>query len=561
MKEKIKSLLATFITVAMFAITLSGCFGGDGKPKNYTLQYTDDEGTHQITVTDGEPYSLENVPQRTGYEFLGLFDAETGGKQYVSAQGASLSVYEDKKNTVLFPQWKAKQYNLILDFQGAEVTSSRSFTVDYGSSLPQLPIDLQLEHKEFCGWYTKENCGGTQIADKFGLLPVVSVVNGDNFDLSQDNARINLYAGFTTATYSVTLDFGSGLGTETLKVPYGTDVKNIIYNTRTASGEAVLSWSRTAGDTNNLFTGTIVQNTTLYAVEWAPAIEFDCAGGERIAPVVARAGAAITLPVPARNLYKFLQWEDRNGYASNLTVMPSSNVTLKAVWQAKIVFDSNGGESVNDISEKSGVLITLPSPEREGYIFAGWYTADKQLYTSQKMPSSGTLLKAGWYREKTKLKTFLSGSSESAVIWHKTPNLYSSFNIDFTEECSEIDWMKTVNVIIDFHANIKHGRDSKYAPEPYYTKEHFYFYSQPNISDAYIMEHIIVDHGNGSLNESYVTCNFTAKLPVSGGKIYTALGSDKDAKTWNAAANFYTGWRMTNFWAEIHYPDTSNLYL
>ena len=37
------------------AITLSGCFGGDGKPKNYTLQYTDDEGTHQITVTDGEP--------------------------------------------------------------------------------------------------------------------------------------------------------------------------------------------------------------------------------------------------------------------------------------------------------------------------------------------------------------------------------------------------------------------------------------------------------------------------------------------------------------------------
>ena len=177
------------------------------------------------------------------------------------------------------------------------------------------------------------------------------------------------------------------------------------------------------------------------------------------------------------------------------------------------------------------------------------------------MPSSGSLLKAGWYREKTKLKTFLSGSSESAVIWHKTPNLYSSFNIDFTEECSEIDWTKTVNVILDFLANIKHGRDSKYAPEPYYTKEHFYFYSQPNISDAYIMEHIIVDHGNGSLNESYVTCNFTAKLPVSGGKIYTALGSDKDAKNWNAAANFYTGWRMTNFWAEIHYPDTSNLYL
>ncbi len=69
MKEKIKSLLATFITVAMFAITLSGCFGGDGKPKNYTLQYTDDEGTHQITVTDGEPYSLKTCRRERAMNF------------------------------------------------------------------------------------------------------------------------------------------------------------------------------------------------------------------------------------------------------------------------------------------------------------------------------------------------------------------------------------------------------------------------------------------------------------------------------------------------------------
>lgn len=576
MKRRFKAIFACMAVSVIGLSALTGCFGGNptgGAAKEYTLQYTDDYGTHQISVKGGEAYVMENVPQKTGYRFLGLFDSAEGGKQYVSAQGSSLSVFEDRKNLVLFPHWEAEQYDVILDFAGAEVTSSRFFTVEYGSTLPQLPRDLQLEHSEFCGWYTQENCGGTQVADKYGLIPTVSVVNGDNFNLFDGNARINLYAGFKTATYSVTLNFGEGIDAETVKVPYNTAVKDIVYNTRNARGEAVLSWSKQEGATQ--FTGAIVQNTTLYATEWATTIEFDTDGGERLAPLVARAGAQIALPTPERQLYSFVKWEQANGSTAEFAVMPQHCTTLKAVWKPKIVFDSNGGNKINDYNSPSGVAITLPTPQRDGYVFAGWYTPDKQLYTTHKMPAVGTILKAGWYREKTKIKTFLDKNSFSEVVYWKAPTI--KYTLNFKEEAPEVNWDKTVYVSIDFHADFKHimakvrGNEEKIIyenPEStdiYATKEHFYFYNQAQISDAYYMDGILADHGDGNIRTQYTTTDFSIPLAVTGGTAYLAIAADKYIKN-KANETIYieyyvSGWRMTNFWAEIHYPDTSVLYI
>ena len=86
------------ITTVAVAITLiaSSCFGScfgcgdyDGgespEPITYTVQYTDDGGVHTVTVTKGEPYSISAIPEKFGYEFLGLFDAETGGTKFVNA--------------------------------------------------------------------------------------------------------------------------------------------------------------------------------------------------------------------------------------------------------------------------------------------------------------------------------------------------------------------------------------------------------------------------------------------------------------------------------------------
>ena len=120
--KKIKmAILSCAMAVVMAGASLfAGCglFGGGDDndnnntqttPAEYTIQYTDDAGSHTLTVTDGAAYSLEAVPERLGYDFIGLFDAKVGGTQYVDETGQSLAPFTDKKNMVLFPQFAAKK--------------------------------------------------------------------------------------------------------------------------------------------------------------------------------------------------------------------------------------------------------------------------------------------------------------------------------------------------------------------------------------------------------------------------------------------------------------------
>ncbi|MDE6492285.1 MAG: InlB B-repeat-containing protein, partial [Lactobacillus sp.] len=406
-------VLAVFCLSLLAACDFSGDDGKDATPKEYTIQYTDDTGLHTLTVIENMLYSLETIPERKGYKFLGLFNAQEGGKQYVLANGTAVSTFTDGKNIVLYPQFKADEYTVILDYQDAQVTGERQLTIEYATSLPELPKDLTLAHKKFVGWFTAPNCQGVKVADQYGLIPVVSVFNENNFDLSQD--IIYLYAGFEVEKFSVTCYFGGNIASEELQVEYDTPISQVVPETR-VDGKAPIAWSKTQG--GEVFNGKIVDNTTLYALEYAPVIELNVNGGDKIIPIVAREGANITLPTPTKSLAKFLYWEDSQGIEYQATVMPAQSISLKAVWQGKLVFDENGGSDVVDISEKAGETIELPTPEKEGYLFAGWYTIDKEVYSSTKMPVNGVALKAGWYKEKTANKVLISANKSAGG---KTP--------------------------------------------------------------------------------------------------------------------------------------------
>ncbi len=410
MKHKFFQNLSLFCMVVMVAsLLLTGCFGLEEGDKEYTIQYSDDAGIHLITVKKGSPYSLESIPYRFGYEFLGLFSAQTDGTQYVGADGASLSTYNEKKNIVLFPHFKPIDYTVVLDYGDATVTGDRSFTVPYNTELPELPHDLTLVHSVFKGWYTEADGNGTQISDKYGNLPVVSVLNESNFKLNETK-RVILYAAFDLQTYAVTFHFDGDLPTETVQVPYGTPIDKVVPKTRNNKKQAGLVWTRDA-DGANEFHGEVTGAMELYVKEWAPVIELN---GADIPPIVARAGSSVILPEPTKPLAKFLRWETADGETASYSAMPAESVTLNAVWQGKIEFDENGGTGVTDISKAAGESVNLPAPEKEGYIFAGWYTADKELYTATKMPSEGIALKAGWYKKSEKSITLIDNNVSSA---------------------------------------------------------------------------------------------------------------------------------------------------
>lgn len=566
MKRKSLAVICTVLTILMTCVMFfAGCNNTpvDTTPKEYTIQYTDDSGIHSIEVQSGKLYSISAIPEKNGYEFMGLYDAEVGGTQYVNAGGSAVAAFTDNKNIVLYPQFRAKEFTLILDYQGAAVTGSRSMKVSYNSEISELPLNLTLENKNFVGWYTEPNRKGNQIADQYGVLPENRKVTEKLFDLSDPDGNIKLYAGFKGEEFTVTFYFTESGAPEEMKVEYGTPISEVQLETR-VDGKAVLVWSKKRNDTNKeqVFTGKVTSEMVLYAAEFAPVIDFDSNGGNSVNSIIARAGDAINLPTPVRENYKFVGWQTASGSTFNASTMPTASTKLTAKWQAMIIFDTNGGTEVANISEPQGTRVTLPIPDKDGYIFAGWYTESKEPIITLQMPKDSITLFAGWYKGKKKEVVFIAADKFSSVICTIAPVI--SYSINFSEEISELDWVNhTYNLQFEFHADIAHANYTadRYLYDLYATKEHFTFYSQNTVSDAYKIDKRILDHGKGYVNDNYVPCEFSLSMNISNGALYIGLGSDKDFNGGYWQDNSKSGWRMKNFYVIITYPDTNNLYL
>ena len=86
--------------------------------------------------------------------------------------------------------------------------------------------------------------------------------------------------------------------------------------------------------------------------------------------------------------------------------------------KATITFHENGGDDVPDITKAvGGFLGILPTPERTGYSFGGWYTDDgsfRERYDGrgQKMEEGGAELYAKWTANEYKLTFHVNGGNE-----------------------------------------------------------------------------------------------------------------------------------------------------
>ncbi len=549
------SKIAVLMAITLLLTTLCSCAKKTESimPSEYVIQYTDNLGVHNINVTSGSVYSLDVLPEKYGYEFLGLFDAKTGGTQYIDETGSSLSAFTDNKNMVLFPQFKAKEYTLILDYQGAAVTGSRSMTVSYDSAISELPMNLSLENKEFKGWYTQPNGQGTQIADEYGVLPANNKVTEMIFDLSRTDNTIYLYAGFENVKYTVTFYFEDNNNPEEIKVEHGTNIKDVVPETR-VNGNAVLSWSKIKNDINKeyVFTGKVTDDLVLYATEYAPVIDFNENGGEEVIPVVARAGSSVSLPTPTRENYKFIEWQDENGNSYNSTTMPAESITLKAVWQAKIVFDENGGTKVTDISKAVGESITLPTPEKEGFIFAGWYTIEKEKYESNTMPAVGIALKAGWYATMEKTITLVENNvNKKLVVDSNTLSVKNRLKIDLSDIFSNIN---NNGVEIIYTVNFKWGNTYKY----YKGEGQIALYDGSDFNSSYQLCKKTLSHSDEC--DTYIKETMSGISTIHNNVLYLYYAGKGDLHI-TLSGGYGGDIGFFDIYIELLYPDTTKLYL
>ena len=128
-------------------------------------------------------------------------------------------------------------------------------------------------------------------------------------------------------------------------------------------------------------------------------ITFDTDGGSEISPIKVRANEYPIKPSnPTKLGYDFKEWQ-LNGKTFYWNFLPTSNITLKAVWTAKkslkLTFNSSGGSTVADMNVYKGDTANLPEPTKAGYVFAGWYYRNTK-YTNTTVINSSVTLTAKW---------------------------------------------------------------------------------------------------------------------------------------------------------------------
>jgi uncharacterized repeat protein (TIGR02543 family) len=187
-------------------------------------------------------------------------------------------------------------------------------------------------------------------------------------------------------------------------------------------------------NTGYSFTTMPAESPTLYA-KWSInqyQINFMINGGQTMNPQLVSYNQTITLSNPTKTGYTFVGWFQDSGLSEpfTLTQMPANDVTVYAKWSINaytISFQSNGGTSVNNITQDYGTSVSAPTPPtKTGYTFMGWYRdeAFNTGYSFTTMPAESPTLYAKWIVEFNQINA--SGVISSAVSSNGKPYFWGS---------------------------------------------------------------------------------------------------------------------------------------
>ena len=161
-------------------------------------------GTGSIKTTYGSAMPSITLPTKTGYNFDGYYDAQSGGTKYYNANGSSARNWDKAPDITisLYARWTAATYTVTFDHQGG-TSSLTTKTVTYGSGMPTISSS-QLPKKtahSFDGYYDAAE-GGTKYYN----------ANGSSARTWNKTSSATLYAHWTLLSYTVTLNQQNGTG-------------------------------------------------------------------------------------------------------------------------------------------------------------------------------------------------------------------------------------------------------------------------------------------------------------------------------------------------------------
>jgi uncharacterized repeat protein (TIGR02543 family) len=264
-------------------------------------------------------------------------------------------------------------YTITFNAQGG-AGSPGSQSITYGTKIGTLPVPTYAGYT-FNGWFTEASSGAQYVAgmaySTVGNTPLYAQWTANGYTITFVDAQLGTVSPAKSVTYNAP--------TGALPVP-------------TRDGYTFAGWFTAATGGTQYVATTVystVGNTTLYA-RWAAnvyTITFNAQGGA-VTPgsqSVTYGTATGALSVPTRPGYSFKGWftaaTGGTQYVGGTALYDTvGNTPLYARWAANvytITFNAQGGAgSPGSQSITYGTATgALPVPTRDGYTFAGWFTA------------------------------------------------------------------------------------------------------------------------------------------------------------------------------------------
>ena len=193
--------------------------------------------------------------------------------------------------------------------------------------------------------------------------------------------------------------------------------------TITRTGYTFLGWFDDSTGGNQITSSTVINDDDTYYAHWMEdiTITFNAKGGT-VSPTTRTfaPGSAIgELPTPEKTGYTFAGWYlDDDTYQNQVTAQTTFNTTTEiyAKWieDITITFNAKGGtvSPATKTFAPGSAIGELPTPEKTGYTFAGWYLDDDT------------------YQNQVTTQTTFNTTTEIYAKWEETSDVTVTFNPD-----------------------------------------------------------------------------------------------------------------------------------
>ena len=417
-KQSVKNLSSTQgDTVTLYA---------KWKPNEYTVTFNANGGTTSTAskkVTYDSTYGTLPTPSaysKTGYivTFNGWYTANTDGTHVTASTTVKLSA-----NQTLYAHWKETPitYTIVYNGNGYTNGSTASSSHTYNVAKNLTANGFGKTGYTFAGWNTKADGTGTSYANSASVTNLTAT----------NNATVTLYAKWTPKQITVSFNPSQkgGLLTDVANGTYSGNNATITYTSSSHQYKFVNSSTNdpyvTIASTVYLVAGrtyTIhakMRNTSGSVISGSIQIFYaiNQAYNESDSRRLSGGEGRTTLTVSSTGTYNI---RIDNDYDKDIVIYEFYIIEGDFITSKTVTYDSTYG--------------TLPTPLREGYTFAGWYTLSSggsQITDSTKVTKANDYTLFAHWTENTKAY-LMTGTNWQAKLKSANSN-YTQANIESIE--------------------------------------------------------------------------------------------------------------------------------